>query len=478
MSSRAREDEYIPEDDNPTEVQQVPSDKYTVDEAIEIIGFGRAQIKLSLMAGVVWMADAMELTLLSIISPEVRCMWKLSSWQEAFITTIVFVGMGVSSAWWGRICDSHGRRVGLLLTAVWTTYFGFLSGLAPGYHWLLILRALTGFGIGGAPQSVTLYSEFLPVKSRARCIMAVEVFWAIGTVLEVFLALIIMPTLGFRWLLIISAVPLLVVVLAAKWMPESPRYHLMQGRVDLAQKTLENIAAQNGKRLPAGGLKASANSAPTKPGQISDLFKTPELKKTTLLLWLIWFQCAFAYYGLVLLSTSLFQQQSTVDPDGTCPADFTEECDMSCKTLTGDDYMDLLWVTLSEFPGLVFTLMLMEVMGRKQTMALTYGRVPIRQNKSPINYFVNSFFFRLNLNHLPPFRFRCRLGLSPDCPLSNYANFLSFHSQSLDQWWLPGKLRLHTRSLPNRSAGARTRQLQWVRTAWSFVDSVRCASFG
>lgn len=45
---------------------------------------------------------------------------------------------------------------------------------------------------------------------------------------------------------------------------------------------------------------------------------------------------------------------------------------MSCKTLTGDDYMDLLWVTLSEFPGLVFTLMLMEVMGRKQTMALTY----------------------------------------------------------------------------------------------------------
>ena len=346
-------DETTIPDDNPTDVQNVTSDTYTIDEAVELIGFGKAQIKLSFMAGVVWMADAMELTLLSIVSPEVRCMWKLSTWQEAFITTVVFVGMGLSSAWWGKICDSHGRRTGLLLTAIWTTYFGFLSGLAPGYNWLLILRALVGFRIGGAPQSVTLYSEFLPVKSRARCIMAVEVFWAIGTVLEVFLALIIMPTLGFRWLLIISAIPLLIVVLAAKWMPESPRFNLARGRVDLAQKTLEEIAAQNGKRLPSGGLRKPTGqnqvSATAKAGgEIKDLFKTPELKKTTLLLWMIWFQCAFAYYGLVLLSTSLFQQESSLhNPDGTCPADFSEECDLSCKTLNGDDYMDLLWVTES-----------------------------------------------------------------------------------------------------------------------------------
>lgn len=36
-----------------------------------------------------------------------------------------------------------------------------------------------------------------------------QVFWALGTVFEVLLAVVVMPTLGWRWLLILSALPLL-----------------------------------------------------------------------------------------------------------------------------------------------------------------------------------------------------------------------------------------------------------------------------
>ena len=46
---------------------------------------------------------------------------------------------------------------------------------------------LVGAGVGGVPQSVTLYSEFLPKQARGRCIMMIEVFWAIGTCAEVIL---------------------------------------------------------------------------------------------------------------------------------------------------------------------------------------------------------------------------------------------------------------------------------------------------
>lgn len=212
----------------------------------------------------------------------------------------------------------------LLLTAVWTCYFGFLSALAPNYTWILLLRGLCGFGIGGAPQSVTIFSEFLPAATRARSIMAVEVYWAVGTVCEVILALIVMPIWGFRALLFVSAIPLLLFVAAAKYMPESPRYHVSIGRPDLAQKTLEDIARKNGKILPSGGLKVPENTTGNQGrGQISDLFKDAETKKTTVYLWLIWFQCAFAYYGLVLLSTSLFQEQAAHDSGvaDTCPAE-------------------------------------------------------------------------------------------------------------------------------------------------------------
>lgn len=42
---------------------------------------------------------------------------------------------------------------GLILTSVVVFYFGVLSGFAPNYAWLLVIRFLVGYGIGGAPQS-------------------------------------------------------------------------------------------------------------------------------------------------------------------------------------------------------------------------------------------------------------------------------------------------------------------------------------
>lgn len=51
--------------------------------------------------------------------------------------------------------------------------------------------------------------------------------------------------------------------------------------------------------------------------------------------------CAFCYYGLVLMTTELFE--TSIDHDGDCAAD--------CRPLQTTDYMDLLWTTLAEFPG-------------------------------------------------------------------------------------------------------------------------------
>lgn len=109
------DDEYKPDQSNSTPVENITRDKYTLDEAINLIGFGKAQMVLSVMTGVVWMADAMELMILSIISPELKCMWRLSSWQEALITTVVFVGMGFSSSFWGNLADKYGRRIRIIL---------------------------------------------------------------------------------------------------------------------------------------------------------------------------------------------------------------------------------------------------------------------------------------------------------------------------------------------------------------------------
>lgn len=341
---------------------------FTVEEAVEAIGFGKFQWKISILTGFAWMADAMELMILSIISPELRCVWLLYSWQEALITTVVFVGMMISSSLWGNICDNFGRRTGLILCVVFTFYMGILSSFAPTYVWILILRGFVGFGVGGVPQSVTLYSEFLPQKSRATCIMLIEVFWAIGTCFEVLLALIVMPTLGWRWLLGLSSIPLLIFSVFCKWLPESARYNVLSGKPEKAYITLKEIALQNNSPMPLGKLISGKQD---KRGRIIDLFKNKEITKTTVLLWLIWFNCAFSYYGVVLMTTQLLQQEGSSD---TCPSlkqNTAADCNLSCHRLTTADYVALLWTTLSEFPGLLFTVIIINYIGRKKTMAVT-----------------------------------------------------------------------------------------------------------
>ncbi len=83
---------------------------YTVDQAVEKIGFGLFQFKLSMLTGLAWMADAMEMMILSILAPALHCDWLLNEWQKALITTVVFCGMMLSGAVWGKLCDMYGRK--------------------------------------------------------------------------------------------------------------------------------------------------------------------------------------------------------------------------------------------------------------------------------------------------------------------------------------------------------------------------------
>jgi MFS family permease len=51
-------------------------------------------------------------------------------------------------------------------------------------------------------------------------------FWTLGSVVEASLAWAVLPSLGWRWLLAISALPLAVLLIAYPLLPESPRFLL------------------------------------------------------------------------------------------------------------------------------------------------------------------------------------------------------------------------------------------------------------
>jgi len=268
------------------------------DEALEQVGYGRFQRKLLAICGLGWAADAMEVLLVSFAMPSMAAEWSLSKGQTALLQTAIFVGMILGALVWGRLADKIGRKIGFMLTIAVYSLFGALSALSPSFEWFLALRLLTGFGVGGAlPVDYGMFSEYLPTENRGKRLVYLESFWALGTLIAAGLAWLIVPRLGWRALFACSALPGFILFWARKGVPESPRFLFIKGRGAEARAVLERVAAVNGTVLPEGELAlAQGGVAATKASAARDLL-SPRLRRTTLLLWLVWFMISIGYYG-------------------------------------------------------------------------------------------------------------------------------------------------------------------------------------
>lgn len=330
---------------------------YTVEDAVESLSLGWFQVKLFVVGKVITAADAMEMMMLAVLSPLVRCEWALKDYQVAFITTAVFIGMGISSPPLGIVGDKYGRKVVLLMVTLCIGYFGLLTTFAPNYGWMLVLRGLVGVGMGGSPQGFSLNAEYIPSKYRAKLLIFGTIFWTLGSVFEIGLAMLVVPELGWRWLLALSAIPVLLAAAGLTCIPESARFLAAAGYLNDAQKVLEDAAKLNKSKLPEGRLVKS----PEVPlGRPKDLMGR-EYLRSTLQVWLLWFGVAFTYYGMVLASAEVLRLRNS---------DKAEHC--SCVYLTTEDYTTMLVSSLGELLSLPINFFLIDWLGRRISGGLCY----------------------------------------------------------------------------------------------------------
>ncbi len=279
---------------------------FSFDEALEKIGYGRFQRRLLVICGLGWAADAMEVLLVSFALPAMSAEWSLSAAQKGLLATAMFVGMLVGAVFWGRLSDRIGRRAGFILTIAVDSVFGLASAFAPGFASFVVLRVITGFGVGGTlPVDYGMFSEYLPVKNRGKRLVLLESFWALGTLAAAALAWLVVPRLGWRWLFGFSALPGLILFAVRNGVPESPRFLFSRGRTVEARAVLERVAAVNGSALPEGELAAPVAR---NESRMADLF-APRVRRTTLLLWLVWFMISIGYYGAFTWLPSWFRSK-------------------------------------------------------------------------------------------------------------------------------------------------------------------------
>lgn len=376
-----------------------------VSEAIDLIGFGKFQLLLGMSVGLAYVADAAEMLLLSILGPALRCgPWKITDYQEASLTTVVFIGMFLGSPIFGIMADKLGRKPTLISATVCLMYFGFLTACSPTFHWVLFLRFLVGFLIGSVPQACTLFIEYQPSKFRAKGTLILAIFWGMGGVFIAVTAWIVMPAAGGGWRVLVglSLLPLVGFILSSPWCPESPLYLASAGKESKVYTQINRVAWANGQRefFDTHELSLGESLSATKNrGNFLDLLTSGRLK-VTLMVWVMWFCSAATYYGSVLLGTSMLvssnhfcggggqlpkpatatlaSSSKAVDNDVTMTSqnNISDEayCSVNnCIGLSESDYVELIWTTFAEFPGCILAISTIDRFGRKNTMVMLYA---------------------------------------------------------------------------------------------------------
>jgi len=232
------------------------SSRIPLDEVLAKIGVGCFHMRLLWICGFGFSAAAVEVVLMSFVFPQLALApWSLNEYQLGFMATAIGCGTITGTTLFGGLADRYGRRPVFMVTCVIVCVFGILSSFSPSYFWLIGLRFCVGFGYGGnIAVDFTLYSEFLPTEGRGKMMILLTFFWPLGQILAVVTAWVIIPRFGWQAFVAACTIPTIITAFARPFIPESPRWLLVQGRVEEATQVCCEMAEVNGVSAAEIGL--------------------------------------------------------------------------------------------------------------------------------------------------------------------------------------------------------------------------------
>ena len=194
----------------------------------------------------------------------------------------------------GFLADRFGRKP---LAVAGVLICGLSSGaiaLIPEDGWIFfaILRFFVGFGLAaGAAAAVPAIVEFAPTRHRTLVTSLVVVPVAFGVLSASITASYLLPLVGWRGLAAVGFLPIILAVLTAIVMPESPRWLISKGRVREAQTSIRKLYQVGDQSFALPALPAASSA------RFADLFAEQRRFWLTVL---IWFGASTANYGVFL----------------------------------------------------------------------------------------------------------------------------------------------------------------------------------
>ncbi|XP_033821657.2 solute carrier family 22 member 7-like [Periophthalmus magnuspinnatus] len=239
------------------------------------------------------------------LTPVQKLAWDLvcdKKGKNKATATIFFIGVMFGAMTFGLLSDRLGRRIPLLLSYVSGMLFAVATAFSTTYVMFAVLRFFTGFCITGIViVSAVLSVEWVDIEHRKLVGVIDSLSWTFGNTVFPLIAYFVTD---WRWLMISVTSPVLLAILTWRWMPESARWLIANGKLTSAQKYLKQCAKMNNRNESIHMVKPEAlrcivvTERRDRTYSYLDLIRIPKLRNLACRTGLLWFCVAIAFYGI------------------------------------------------------------------------------------------------------------------------------------------------------------------------------------
>jgi MFS transporter, AAHS family, benzoate transport protein len=265
-----------------------------IGKVIDESKFNRFHASVVFWCAFIMIFDGYDLVVYGSVLPVLMEEWSLSSTQAGSLGSAALIGMLLGALIFGPLADKFGRKSVMLFCIALFSFFTALVGFSNGPLEFGTYRFIAGLGLGGImPNTVALMTEYSPKSLKNVLVSVMFSGYSVGGMMAAGLAILMMGQFGWRSLFFVGVLPLLLLPIMYKTLPESPRFLLIKNQSSKIDTILRKI---NPEFSPGENQKfeplQEESGAP-----IANLFKNGR-SLSTIMFWISFFMCLLMIYGL------------------------------------------------------------------------------------------------------------------------------------------------------------------------------------
>lgn len=187
---------------------------------------GALRWRVVLLCGLITLLDGFDTQAIGYVAPLIAVDWQVPLSGFGAIFSASLFGLMIGAMIFGPLGDQVGRKPILLVSFAMVGLFTLLTGFSETSEQLLVLRFLTGLGLGGTvPNAIALTAEYAPMRHRAALVTLTFAGFPLGAGLGGLAVGPLIEDIGWQAVFFVGgALPLLLCIVTLWLLPESLQF--------------------------------------------------------------------------------------------------------------------------------------------------------------------------------------------------------------------------------------------------------------